>query len=73
MDFQDLRHPGIPFLYTLENVITHLRSQEGKRVQNAIVRGRNTQQDSGDEPETVLTSTSQGFSGQKRKMHESKD
>ena len=73
LDFQDLRHLGIPSSYTLENVITHLRSQEGKRLQNAIVRGRSTQHESGDEPETVLTSTSQRFSGQKRKKPESKD
>ena len=73
LDFQDLRHLGIPSSYTLENVITHLRSQEGKRLQNAIVIGRSTQQESGDEPETVLTSTSQRFSGQKRKKPESKD
>ena len=73
MDFQDLRHLGIPSSYTLENVITHLRSQEGKRLQNAIVRGRSTQQDSGDEPETVLISTSHRFPGQKRKMPDSKN
>ena len=73
LDFQDLSHLGIPSSYTLGSVITHPRSQEGKRLQNSIVRGRTTQQDSGDEPDTVLFSTSHRFSGHKRKMPDSKD
>ena len=32
LDFQDLTHLGIPSAYTLQNVISHLRSEEGKRL-----------------------------------------
>ena len=72
LDFQDLTHLGIPSAYTFQNVISHLGSEEGKRLQSSIVRGKGVPLEGEGGPETVLFSLTK-FSGNKRKKPDSKD
>ena len=63
---------GIPSAYTLQNVISHLRSEEGKRLQSSIVRGKGVPLEGEGGFETVLFSSTK-FSGNKGKNPDSKD
>ena len=72
LEFQDLSAFGIPSAYTMENVISHPRSDDGRQEQSNMVHNHG-QSDGATGPDTVLTLTTSSKAGDKRKKPDSKD